>query len=251
MKMNKDTSWQKVSEWYGGVVGEKGHYFHRTVVIPKSIALMGLNSGEKILDIACGQGIFGRSVPGDVEYVGVDISENLISEARRLDKNIRHRYMVADVTREVKVNDMFDKAVIILAIQNIREPEKAIRNVSEKVRGGGQILLVLNHPCFRIPRQSSWEIDKKNRLEYRRINRYMSPLEIPINMHPGMKTSPVTWSFHHPLSDYVRYLNNSGFLIKTIEEWISPKTSEGKSARQENRARDEFPMFMAILAVKG
>jgi hypothetical protein len=45
-------------------------------------------------------------------------------------------------------------------------------------------------------------------------------------------------------------LFENGFAIEKIEEWTSEKQSEGKMARAENRARDEFPMFMAILAVK-
>ena len=78
----------------------------------------------------------------------------------------------------------------------------------------------------------------------------MTPLEIPINAHPGEEGSPMTWSFHHPIEDYANYLFGNGFLIEKIEEWTSEKKSEGKAAKMENRARDEFPMFMAILAIK-
>jgi len=246
----KKTSWQGVSKWYGEIVGEKGHFFHQSVVIPKSLGLLKLQGGERFLDVACGQGVFGRATPQGVDYVGFDIAKDLVSEAIKLDRNKSHKYFVANATEKIKTDGVFDKAVVSLALQNIKEPEKTIKNISEKVKRGGKLLIVLNHPCFRIPRQSSWEIDKGNKLEYRRVNRYMTPLEVPINMHPGDKNSPVTWSFHHPLSDYSKFLNEADFLIETIEEWTSPKTSVGKSARQENRAREEFPLFMAILCVK-
>jgi len=148
------------------------------------------------------------------------------------------------------VAEKYNKAAIILALQNIKEPDKTIKLTGEKMDKGGKLIIVLNHPCFRIPRQSSWETDAKNKLQYRRVNRYMSPLEIPINMHPGDRNSPVTWSFHLPIEEYSRMLSENGFLIEKIEEWTSDKKSEGKAAKSENRARDEFPMFMAILAVK-
>jgi hypothetical protein len=45
-------------------------------------------------------------------------------------------------------------------------------------------------------------------------------------------------------------LRNAGFVITRIEEWTSDKESEGKAAKQENRARAEFPLFMAIQALK-
>jgi hypothetical protein len=115
---------------------------------------------------------------------------------------------------------------------------------------GGDMVIVLNHPSFRIPRQSSWGVDEANKLEYRRVNRYLSNLEIPINMRPGDKNSPVTWSYHHPLEYYVRAINNAGMVITDLEEWTSDKVSVGKAARAENRARKEFPLFLAIKAVK-
>ena len=45
-------------------------------------------------------------------------------------------------------------------------------------------------------------------------------------------------------------LTDNGFLITNIEEWVSPKKSEGPMAIIEDRARNEFPLFLAIKAVK-
>lgn len=246
----RETSWNKVTKWYGEIVGEKGHFFHQTVVLPGVMKLLDLKSGDRLLDIACGQGVLARRLPGEVTYTGVDMASGLIAEAKKMDMSKKHRYVVADVTKNVPVTEKFNKAAIVLALQNIKEPEKTIGITGEKLVQGGKLVIVLNHPCFRIPRQTSWEVDKENKMQYRRINRYMSPLEIPINMHPGDKNSPVTWSFHRPIEDYSEMLSNNGFLIEKIEEWTSNKKSEGKAANMENRARDEFPMFMAILAVK-
>lgn len=245
----RDTSWQKVSKWYGSIVGEKGHFFHQTLVIPNCLRLLNLRSGDKVLDIACGQGVLGRKVPKEVIYTGFDASKSLIDEAKKTDKNPKHKYFTADATRSISEKG-YNKATILLALQNIKEADKAIKNVSDALIKGGELLIVLNHPSFRIPRQSSWEEDKTNKMQYRRINRYMTPMEIPINMHPGKENSPITWSFHHPLQDYSKYLFENNFLIEKIEEWTSEKESKGKAARMENRARDEFPMFMAILAKK-
>lgn len=250
VKNKKDTSWQKVSKWYGGLVGEKGHFFHQTVVIPNCLRLLELNGKTKILDVACGQGVLARSLDKNISYLGVDKATNLIVEAKKRNKNSNHKYVVADATRKLPLTEKFERATIILALQNIKEPQKVIENISLVLEKGGKFLIVLNHPSFRIPRQSSWGEEKENKLQYRKVNRYMSSLEIPINAHPGTENSAVTWSYHHPLEDYSKYLWEAGFLIEKIEEWTSQKQSVGKKAKQENRAREEFPMFMAILAVK-
>ncbi len=247
---NKDTSWQKVSKWYGEIVGEKGHFFHQEVIFPKGLALLDIRKDCKILDVACGQGVLSRHIDSSVEYVGMDMAKDLIMEAQKRDRNTKHKYLIGDATVSIPTNEKFNRAAIILALQNIKDPAKALKNIASKLLPEARFLIVLNHPAFRIPRQSSWEEDKANKMQYRRINRYLSPLEIPINAHPGQQNSPVTWSYHHSIEDYSKYLYEAGFLIERIEEWSSNKQSEGRVAKQENRARVEFPLFMAILAIK-
>jgi hypothetical protein len=39
-------------------------------------------------------------------------------------------------------------------------------------------------------------------------------------------------------------------VILVIDEWVSDKKSMGKCAAQENRARQEFPLFLTLIAQK-
>jgi ubiquinone/menaquinone biosynthesis C-methylase UbiE len=249
---NNETSWQNVSGWYEKIVGKDGHYYHQQVILPQSLSLLDLTGGSSLLDLACGQGVLARRIPDGVYYAGLDSSASLINQAKRLDKNKKHVYFVADVSQKLPIEkDDFSHASIILALQNIRNPAGVIKNAHRHLIRSGKLLLVINHPCFRIPRQSRWEIDKQNKIQYRRIDRYMSPLEIPITAHPGHgEKSEVTWSYHVPLSEYAQILSRNGFVIEKLEEWISDKHSMGDAARMENRARQEFPLFMAMLARK-
>ena len=244
-------SWQKVSKWYGKVTEGEGHYYHQKIVIPNSLKLLNLKENDSLIDLGCGSGILGRNIDQKVNYLGLDLSENLIKEAKRQDKSRNHSYKVLDVTKDLKqINQSFSHATFILSFQNMEKGENALHEVSCLLKKDGHLLLVLNHPMFRIPRQSSWEIDKTNKLEYRRVNKYMSDLKIPINMNPGKNSSEFTWSYHYPLHKISHFLRKEGFLIETIEEWTSDKESSGKFAKMENRARSEFPLFMAILALK-
>jgi len=246
------SSWQNVSRWYGELVGKEGHYYHQHVVLPHSLALLELRDDSSLLDLACGQGVLARKIPPTVHYEGIDSSQDLVNQARRLDKNKRHIYTAADVSQKltIKKND-FSHAALIFALQNIKDPAGALRNARLHLRKGGKLLIVLNHPCFRIPRQTSWETDETNKMQYRRVNRYLSPLEIPIRTNPGKgEASEVVWSYHLPVSEYSRMLFENGFVIEKLEEWASDKSSIGTAARMENRARNEFPLFMAILARK-
>jgi len=248
--MKTNTTWEPVSSWYDQSIGEKGDFTHRTLVIPKSISLLSLHDNSALLDLGCGQGILGREIPQSVGYTGVDTSTSLIENARKRDRNPKHRYYVADVTRSIPVPvQSFSHAAAILMMDNVQHPKEVIKTAKKHLHPHGLFLFVINHPAFRIPRQASWGIDNESKIQYRRINRYLSPLSIPITLHPSQKeSSPVTWTFHYPISAYSQWLNELGFSIELIQEWTWNKTSAGKAGKMEDRARNEFPLFLAVTA---
>lgn len=250
----KSTSWEPVEKWYSSTVGDDGHYYHQHVVIPGVLKLLKSETFPmvSILDVACGSGILARHLPQHILYEGFDISPSLIKTAKNADKNPAHHYFVADATKPLplKKND-FSHAAIILAIQNMETPNLALMNAANHLAPQGHLVIAMNHPCFRIPRQSSWKIDEIQKIQYRRIDRYSSPMNIPIQANPSKgEQSAATWSFHHSLADYSRWLNEAGFAIELIEEWHSNKVSTGKAAKMENRSRLEIPLFLAIRAIK-
>ncbi len=248
---NKNTSWNAVSSWYSKLVGTQGHYYHEHVVLPNVIRLLALTPKDSLLDLGCGQGILAHVIPSISTYKGMDIAKNLIQIASSNIKKPGYSFQVCDVTKSLmQAAPTYTHATMILSLQNMKYPETAIQNASNFLMSGGKLVMVINHPCFRIPRQSGWGIDEKTKQQYRWENRYKTSMEIPVSMHPGDKNSPITWSFHHSLHDYSQMLSKSGFFIESIDEWTSDKESEGKAARMENRARSEFPLFLCIVAIK-
>jgi ubiquinone/menaquinone biosynthesis C-methylase UbiE len=253
---SSSTSWEPVEKWYHAAVGETGHYYHKQVIIPNLLALIGLTSGQgpssdALLDLGCGQGILARHLPETLPYTGIDISPALIKAAKQADKNSRHHYIVGDVTKPLPLKEQkFSLATLVLALQNIEYPDRTFKHLAAHMVKGGRLFLVLNHPCFRIPRQSSWQVDKDKKIQYRRIDHYMSGMKIPIQAHPSKGGhSAQTLTFHHPLSAYTRWLQEAGFAIAVIEEWCSDKVSTGAAAKMENRSRNEFPLFLTFSCV--
>jgi len=248
------TSWEEVEKWYSKVVGEEGSYYHQKIIIPGLFKLMGLQETESpsLLDLACGQGILSRCLPPHIPYEGVDISPSLIKTAKKLSRKPDDLFHVGDITKPLRLKRKdYSHATIILALQNVENPLKAFQNAYRALRPGGKLLFVLNHPCFRIPRQTFWGVDEAKKVQYRRVDRYFYPMKIPIQAHPSLgKRSPKTWSFHHPLTSYSQWLHEAGFVIELMEEWCSDKKSTGSKARMEDRSRKEFPLFLAIRAKK-
>lgn len=247
----KDTSWEKVAPWYKKTVGLAGSYYHEHVIFPNLLRLLELKPRMSLLDFGCGQGVLARAIPKEIKYVGVDKSRLLLDEAIKLDKNPEHRYLEGDITMESNMLDRFDRVAMVLSLQNVDRPFKLIQSAAKLMRDSGKLVMVLNHPSFRIPQNSDWLVDKEKRIQKRVVSGYLSPLEIKIESRPFDKVqNEVSLSYHYPMSAYSEMLFDNGMVIEKIEEWISDKKSEGGMAQMEDRARREFPLFMAIVAIK-
>lgn len=265
-KPAKPTSWEPVAGWYDNLLADDDTYQSK-VILPNLLRLMP-PEGKKVLDIACGQGFFSQAyAKAGANVLGVDISPQLIKLARENagagagagnESDVGGGSLKFEVSPADKIpfaaNEVFDSAMIVLALQNIKEMGETLKEAARALKKDGSLVLVLNHPCFRIPKASAWDFDEKNKIQYRRIDKYGRPFSIKVDMTPG-KTSAsekiFTMSFHRPLQDYMKALSSAGFVVAGLEEWISHKQSQaGPRAEAEDNARKEFPLFLAIVARK-
>jgi ubiquinone/menaquinone biosynthesis C-methylase UbiE len=250
--MKKDTSWEKVAGWYDGLLSGEGTY-QKELILPNLLRLMDIRKGETILDLGCGQGFFAREfAKTGARVIGVDASRALINIARKHSPSeIEFTAASADSLGFIKEENV-DKAVIVLALQNMTNVAGVLRECSNVLKNVGTIYIVLNHPAFRVPKASSWGWDERAQIQYRRIDRYLSEIKVEIDMHPGEKGGERTISFHRPLQSYFKALGKAGFSVVALEEWNSHKRSEpGPKAKAEDSARKEIPLFLCLVAKKG
>ncbi len=247
----KETSWGKVADWYDDMVLSDDSY-QKTLILPNLLKAMEIKKGQKILDIGCGQGFFANefSKAGAV-VTGIDVSHELIEKAKKNSSKFIN-YFVSNADNLLNIeNGTFDKIVSVLAIQNIENLGRTFSEMSRVLNPKGEVFLVINHPSFRVPQKSDWGFDEKKKVQYRRVEQYMSDSVVSINMHPGIKDSEKTFSFHRSLQTFSEALSKSGFCIAGLEEWVSNKKSqEGPRQRAEDTARKEIPLFMMITARK-
>jgi len=249
-----DRGWEDVAGWYDELVGERGSEYHQEVVIPRTMKLLEGKPGERVLDVACGQGVFCRALgQAGVRAVGIDLAPALVAAAQRRNESERLpiEIRVGDARRlgEIVEAATFDAAVCILAIQQIAPLSPVWEGVARALVPGGKLVVVMVHPCFRIPRQSNWAWDGKVGMQYRRIDQYLSSSKTEIQVHPGADPSQTTPTFHRPLQAYVNTLGSAGLTIDRLEEWASHKTSpEGPRKAALDKSRKEIPMFLALRA---
>ena len=255
----KNTSWGGVADWYDGLLEGSGDSFQAKVILPNLIRLVEPRPGMRILDVACGQGYFSRAfAAAGATVVGADISPELIALARK-DATVGISYYVAPAdslsfTGAGKPEDAFDAAVTVLALQNIENIAGTLAECAGALMPSGRLFIVMNHPAFRVPKDSSWQWDETAARQYRRIDAYMSDRTYAVDMAPGEKDparKKTTVSFHRPIQAYFKALNKAGFAVARLEEWISHKQSQkGPRAAEEDRIRKEIPLFLCLECVK-
>ena len=245
---NKDTSWNKVASWYDELLKNDDSYQSK-VILPNLLRVLDLKKGEKVYDLACGQGYFANvfaHVGADV--IASDLSKKLIETAKKDVKEKINFYITPAHRAQFLKDNSIDTIVIVLAIQNIENVSEVFAECNRVLTNKGRIVLVLNHPAFRVPQGSDWYF--ADGIQSRIVHKYLSESKLSIDMTPGEKDSKKkisTISFHRSLQYYMKLLSKNGFAITRLEEWISHKQSQsGPRQEFEDKARKEIPMFMCI-----
>jgi len=242
---NSPSGWDNVASWYDGWVGKNGSDHHQKLAIPALLDCLDLNQTTNLLDIGCGTGVLAPYIAETgASYTGIDISSKLIATAKRYHSQ-HATFKVGDARKLTQhfAPETFDACTFLLSIQDINPLLTTIKAACNILLHGGTLAIVMVHPCFRIPRQSGWGYEKTRKLQYRRIDHYLTPLKIPMKQHK----KGVTISFHRPLSVYINTLAQCGFVIDKLDEITTYQEGNNKA---ERRANDEIPLFMAIRARK-
>lgn len=272
---SRKQSWDHVAAWYEGLIEERGSDHHEQVILPGTLRLLATKPGQRVLDVACGEGVLSRRLGAlGVNAFGVDASERLIEAARRA-RGARVEYALGDARALADVaRGPFDAAACVMALMNIEPLSPVMAGVASLLKPGGVFVGVVLHPAFRAPGQTSWAWDApragpglnaprgaakgahtgrpaRPARQFRRVDGYLSPGQKEIVMNPGAAAGGqdrvVTITYHRPIQTYVRAMAEAGLLVDALEEWASRRISQpGPKAAEENRARQEIPMFLAI-----
>jgi len=250
----QDRGWDPVAAWYDKLVGETGSDYHRNVILPATLRLLDFQRGESLIDVCCGQGVLTKSILDlhPARFTGVDASPRLITAAKaRHGADSRVSFLQADACKPGTWADgSYDAAACLMAVHDVADPLAMFSNIAKSLKPNGRAVFVFMHPCFRIPRQSHWGWDADQKIQYRRLDQYSTPLEIPIITHPGKGSGEQT-SFHHrPLAEILTALGKGGLAVTDCDELHTHRRSQvGPFSKAEHRAAGEFPMFIALKAV--
>jgi SAM-dependent methyltransferase len=136
--------YDEFAEWYEQWIGDA------TPLIAAHSDLLPAVTGERVLDIACGQGRMSRYLARlGADVVGVDISAAMLGKARAIGPE-DIAYVRADVARHPAWWDgrPFDGCTCELALMDIDDLPGTLSTVTTLLRQGGWFVASIVHPCF-------------------------------------------------------------------------------------------------------
>jgi SAM-dependent methyltransferase len=106
------------------------------------IAFAGIENGDRILDLGCGTGSLAFALaarPEPSHILGVDIAETYVRHAAVAATDPRLAFRTGDAVATGLPDGSFDRAYSLLALNFVREPARAVREMCRVTRAGGMI----------------------------------------------------------------------------------------------------------------
>ena len=249
--------WDAKAAFWDARMGE-GNAFQCKLVGPAVERLLALRPGERVLDVACGNGVFARRLAElGTRAVAVDFSERFLDLACARDAAAgaagRIDYRLADATDEAQLlalgEGRFDAVVCNMALMDMPAIDPLLRAARRLLAPGGRFVFAIPHPAFNsnATRLGIEEEDRGGQLVETRSVRVAGYLAVPPGKGTGMAGEPVPhWYFHRPLGEIFAACFAAGFILDGLEE---PAFGPGDGNRSP-LAWENFPGIPPVLAAR-
>ena len=215
--------WNANAEYWDSKMGE-GNDFHKTLIEPSQLKLLEVKPGQRILDVACGNGQFSRKLAEVGALVtAVDFSDKMIEIAKsKPGKNIE--YVVADASNPsdlAKLPGKVDAIVCTMAMMDMENIESLISHSPKMLKKRGAFVFSVLHPCFHSGEH--WIGHEQDDLEGRVRDRYFVKvsdylLESTLTGVAMVDQPKSQYYFHRPISTIFRSFFEAGFALDGLEE---------------------------------
>jgi SAM-dependent methyltransferase len=190
--------------------------------------------GRRTLDVGCGEGRLARDLAAlGHRVVAVDASPTMIDHAREADPD--GEYHVASGAQLPCSDASADLVVAFMSLQDMDDPESAVREAWRVLEPGGRFCLALVHPINSAGSFRTREDDAVFTIpaSYMERRRYVDVVE-----RDGLEMTFT--SDHRSLEDWLRPVTDSGFLLERLCEVTD----------RNNPRWQRVPLFLHVRALK-
>jgi ubiquinone/menaquinone biosynthesis C-methylase UbiE len=218
---------------------EAGTTWQRILIEPSVERLLQLKPGERILEIACGNGEFARRMTElGGQVLATDFSERMLERARARGGDVDYRW--ADATDEEELLTLgdtgsFDGVVSNMAIMDMESIEPMIRAASRLLKPAGRFVFSTLHPAFNsgdVRPAVELDLDGGVTEVYSvKVSSYGRPSS---GKGVALPDQPVQqWYFHRPLWMILEPFFVHGFSVDGLEEPLLTPSDRQKPGTPE------------------
>jgi SAM-dependent methyltransferase len=235
-------SWDQIAAWWDGTVGEAAN----AVVRPAVERQLELRPGQRVLEVACGNGALARRLAEmGAQVLATDFSAEFVRIAEErtrarpeLADRIEHR--VVDATEPSQLAALgepgtFDAAVCVMGLMDMPTIDPLLAALADLLKPGGRFVFALTHPCFNTTgiRKTIEEEEVDGQL----VERY----GVQVLRYLGLEPAPATgiagqpapyYQFNRPLGALFGSFFRAGFVVDAFEEVVSPAPADPASIRR-------------------
>ncbi len=234
-------AWDANAEHWDARMGDDGNDFFNVLCWPVLASFLDVQPDQRILDIACGNGLASRRLAALGAHVtAFDFSANLIEKAQARSTNPSTElraslqspisYLVLDATNEDQLltafqsSAPFDSALSNMALFDMPEIEPLFKALRKLLKPNGVFVFSLMHLAFNNPSTTlmaeEWD-DGELHTQYavkapRYINQFQSQ-GLALRNQP----KPQLY-FHRPIKDYMNIAFQNGFILDGFDERAFP-----------------------------
>jgi SAM-dependent methyltransferase len=214
--------WDSSAEIWDRGYTKYGDTYRRIIFNPALFPMIGEVKRKRILDAGCGTGYLTRLLAEKgAEVTGVDLSCKFMEIARYYEKKkpLGIRYLRADLARLSRLpKSHFDMVISVYVICDVRDYDRAIKEIARVLKHKGRFIFLIEHPCF------SWNTGGWERVPAD-SQRTEDCLYVKVDNYFKRGTQETRWgslpkllTFYRPLSDYFHALKKHGFMVKDLVE---------------------------------
>ncbi len=232
--LNDETrhAWNANAEVWDDKMGDEGNDFFKVLQWPAMLRLLAIQPGQRLLDIACGNGLTSRKLADlGAQVTAFDFSSNLIELANRRSGDYASHitYRTLDATDEAALLSLgereFDSALCNMALFDMANIEPLFRALPRLLKPGGVFVFSLTHPAFNnsscMHVVEEMDLEGEIRIVYSvKISRYMTPYQARGLALRGQPEPQVY--FERPLQYYLNLAFQNGFVLDGFEERAFP-----------------------------
>ncbi|MDQ0233251.1 class I SAM-dependent methyltransferase [Metabacillus malikii] len=208
-------------------------------------AISTLN-GKTVLDLGCGNGQFSKYCVdnGAVKVTAVDISMNMIEQAKHENKHDKIDYICTPIEDYEVKNQKFDLIVSSLMIHYVEDYTELIEKVESLLNKNGEFIFSTEHPIVTSRKEmNNWMKDEGGNKLHWKLDHYQEEGKREQHWYVDGVVK-----YHRTISTLINTVIQSGLVLEKLIEPQSIPSGLEKMPKLMNEKRR--PSFIVIKAIK-